>query len=95
MKFIEVSSDWPYGARNFESSGWDTPQGRKELFDLAMMNEGQSVLVVPSDLKNGDIELNIKALNFGPVDKKFFMYVMTEFSDREWIFHTNIYMVEE
>ena len=93
MKFIEVSSDWPYGARTFESSGWDTPQGRKELYDLAMMDKKQCALVVPNEM--GDTELVIKAYNFGPVDKEFLMYITDEFFDREWTFHTNIYTVEE
>jgi hypothetical protein len=97
MKFIEVSSDWDYGALTFENSGWDTPQGRKELYDLAVMNRGNSTLVIPGDPseKDSDIELNIKALSYGPIDKEFYDYVMGELVDRDMLAHINIYIVEE
>lgn len=96
MKIIEVSSDWDYGALKFESSGWNTPKGRKELFDLAEMNGGTSVLVlpgVPGD-KGTDVEIDIKALSFGPVDREFLEYMMGELVDRDMTQYTNIYIVE-
>ena len=97
MKFIEVSSDWNYGALKFEASGWNTPQGRKELYDLAKMNGGASVLVLPGDPedKNTDVEIDIRALSYGPIDKDFFLYMMEELVDRDMLQYTNIYTVEE
>jgi hypothetical protein len=97
MKLIEVSSDWNYGALKFEASGWNTSKGRKELFDLAVMNGGTSVLVLPSDPedKGTDIEIDIRALFYGPIDKEFLIYVMAELADRDILQHTNIYIVEE
>lgn len=97
MKFIEVSSDWNYGALKFEASGWNTPKGRKELFDLAVMNGGTSILSLPNDLadKNKDIEIDIRALSYGPIDKDFLLYMMEELVDRDMLQYTNIYTVEE
>jgi hypothetical protein len=97
MKFIEVSSDWDYGALKFEDSGWDTPKGRKELFDLAMRNGGSAVLVLPGDPeeKMEDVEIDIRALSYGPIDKDFFLYMMDELVDRDMLQYVNIYIVEE
>jgi len=97
MKFIEVSSDWNYGALKFEASGWNTPKGRKELYDLAKMNGGASVLVLPGDPnpKSEDVEINIRALSYGPIDKDFLLYMMEELVDRDMLQYTNIYTVEE
>jgi hypothetical protein len=97
MKLIEVSSDWDYGALKFESSGWNTPKGRKELFTLADMNGGTSVLVLPGvpGEKGTDVEIDIRALTYGPIDKDFLLYMMEELVDRDMLQYTNIYMVEE
>jgi len=97
MKFIEVSSDWNYGALKFEASGWNTPQGKKELYDLAKMNGGKSVLVLPGDPadKSTDVEIDIRALTYGPIDKDFLLYMMEELVDRDMLQYTNIYTVEE
>lgn len=97
MKLIEVSSDWDYGALKFETSGWNTPKGRKELFDLAIMNGGTSVLVLPGDPEDnsGNVEIDIRALSYGKVDMNFYLYMMEEFADRDMLQYTNIYIVEE
>jgi len=97
MKFIEVSSDWNYGVLKFEASGWNTPEGRKELFDLAKMNGGKSVLVLPGDPEDKDleVEIDIRALSYGSIDRDFLLYMMEELVDRDILQYTNIYIVEE
>lgn len=91
MNFIEVSSEWDYGACTFEDSEWFSKI--PEVYKMAVNNGGTCTISIEED--DEQMEIDVKALTFGNVPDDFFEYVMNELCDYDMLKSTNIYKVED
>jgi len=94
MKFIEVSSDYDFGALTFEQS--DYFNQKSELYNRALTeDDGILSITIGGEDENEEMEINVKALDFDDVPDDFLEYVLNELCDYDMLKNTCIYKVED
>lgn len=88
MKIIYVMTDNEYDAAMFESNFGTNPS-------IQLWNQIKQDGFLVADEDGTDVDLNVRALEFGEVDTNFIGFIKSTLMDYEMTKHTNFYIVKE